>query len=158
MTGRFSVALAIATAVWLGGCGGTASSQDAGCKKSADPTQCAWTPCTNSVAEACASKSLHCLMTWPSDVTAFCSARPAGVPPGVPWASASLNCGNYYVFSESDVETSTSFYYSAQTGQLVAIVDGNGQWQTARCRGGPSDFVEPTCSTHKYFTCPDAGP
>lgn len=152
MTGRrFSLALVLAAVAWLGGCGGTGSSQDAGCKKSPMNGKCAWTPCSESVAAACSSGSLHCLMTWPSDVTAFCSTY-------ADQYSATLNCGAYYVFSAGFIEGATDFYYSAKTGQLVGIIDSNGQWQTKSCTGGPSGFVGATCDTMNTFTCPDAGP
>ncbi len=54
------------------------------------------------------------------------------------------------------VDGGDDFYYDATTGKLVALVAHDYNRMTARCLGGPADFVEPHCDWVN-LECHDAG-
>lgn len=130
--------LALASAMFVVGCGSTTSSPaDAGRGH---------IQCTNA---APCEPGLQCVTDWPAHLSAFCSRYNGDV------LSAATVCGSYRVFQDGSIETADTYYYSIATGQLVAVVRDNGQTGTSSCVGGPSSFAEPACHLVP-LTCADA--
>lgn len=113
-----------------------------------------WTACSDSLATACAKPPGVCVMDWPSDATSFCAVHNAGDPSHS--TAVAEACGPYRALLANGVDGGYDFYYSAATGKLVAVVSRDYVFETARCLGGPPDFVEPTCDWVS-LDCHDAG-
>lgn len=104
--------------------------------------------CGRTVAEACKS-DFPCLQAWPADVRDFCSI-----------GAVSLNtqdCGSYHVLDQNGLDHQTYYYYSVETGSLIAIVTSDGNHHTQACQGGPGDFSPPTCGRGAIIDCASSG-
>jgi hypothetical protein len=94
--------------------------------------------CDRSVAQACATAG-SCALTWEQaqDDRLFCPVARSSPP-------HRIECGSYHAVTVSEVDASTTFYYDAASGMLVAIVQA-GLGGTA-CTAGPAGgFTRPTC-------------
>jgi hypothetical protein len=107
------------------------------------------TGCEETIEAACAA-DCSCVMDWPSDpLTTFCALHPNAI------VGLNGSCEGYRLMVLQGVDTASLSYYDAQTGKLTADV-----WFMAsvlphrRCIAGPSDFVEPSCST-TWNSCSD---
>lgn len=129
-----------------------AAPEDAGCQKSFGDV-CAWTGCQESLADGCAQRPGMCvIMDWPSDPPVFCSTFNTA-----DFMAVADVCGPYHGLTTNSVDQGGKRYYSATSGKLVAVVAHDYNFQTAKCLGGPADFVEPVCDNWVKLDCSDAG-
>lgn len=68
------------------------------------------------------------------------------------------DCGEYRVLVDQGVDVTTTSYYDAATGALIAIVSYDANPRTTECVAGPPGFVEPnvTCENTVGPDCLDA--
>ena len=94
--------------------------------------------CSRSIAQACAAAG-SCALTWEQaqDDTLFC-------PDASPFLPHRIDCGSYHAVTVSLVDSSTTYYYDAASGMLVAIVQA-GPGDTACTAGPDGGFTRPTC-------------
>jgi hypothetical protein len=110
--------------------------------------------CSQSVADACASRT--CPASWDDAVsgTGLCSAQDPAPP-------TRADCGAYHAVAVAHFDSVETLYYDNVTGSLVAIVGAYPPNSSATCSAGPATgFVLPTCEgpiSETLSQCLDGG-
>jgi hypothetical protein len=121
------------------------ASLSAGCDKTRMSLKCA-----DSLATFCAMPSTPCAMTWDQAQSDqwFCQFTVAGSP-------LRADCGPYHAITLTFIDSSTTYYYDAKSGALVAIINADANTATVTCNAGPTTgFTPPICSGSGSETLP----
>jgi hypothetical protein len=107
-------------------------------------------PCSSSVPSYCASAAQPiCSWSVYSDAASF----------SCQYTLLSTACGPYDIAYQRGVDTGVESYYDRSTGQLVAALFLNAEFDKTSCLAGPGAFPQPSCPLSEFISsCPDAGP